>query len=65
MDLDTTAVIMFASNHPFLITVVLRKHRIVKMRTCFSFDADIVCWSSFGDPKLFLNALVPCGPGFL
>ena len=32
-----------------------------KMRTCLSLHAEGVCWSSFGDPKHFLNALVPCG----
>ena len=54
--------------HPLLTTVVLSKHGCwvntgpVEMRTRYiSLDADSTCWSSFGDPKYFLNALVPCG----
>ena len=56
---------LFSCLHPIFITVALRKHGIAKMCTRFSFHADIVCWSSFGHPKLFFTALVPCGPGLL
>ena len=53
--------------HPLVITGVFSKHGCwidngpAKIHKCLSLHADSVCWSSFGNPKYFLDAPIPCG----